>query len=145
MKKIVFSLIAVALFMACLVFAEDKYTVSGEVVYSKDADIYVCLFSQATWPSWKRELPPIPFSQIVKASPSGKASFTFKDVPKGDYLIMTFADENKNGKLDCAPLGWALEPTGYHKPPIEGHTNWYDQKFEVDKDVTGLVLNIEVL
>jgi uncharacterized protein (DUF2141 family) len=137
MKKIVFSLIAVVLFMVCLVFAEDKCTVSGEVLYSKDADIYVCLFSQATWPSWKRELPPSPFTQTVKASPSGRASFTFKEVPKGDYLIMAFADENKNGKLDCDTAGFFLEPASFYKPSIQ-HTNWYDQKFEVDKDVTGI-------
>ena len=127
--------------MACLVFAEDKYTISGEVVYSKDADVYVCLFSQKTWPSWKRELPPIPFSQIVKPSPSGKAFFTFKEVPKGDYLIMAFADENNNGKFDCDTMGFPLEPSSWHhKLKTGGHTNWYDQKFEVDKDVTGIEL-----
>lgn len=139
MKKIIFSLIAVVLFIASLVLAEDKCTVSGEVVYSKDADIYVCLFSQATWPSWKRELPPSPFTQTVRASPSGRASFTFKEVPKGDYLIMDFADENNNGKFDCDTMGMGLEPVRFYKRPIdEGHTNWYHQKFEVDKDVTGI-------
>jgi uncharacterized protein (DUF2141 family) len=137
MKKIVFSLAAVVLVVACLVFAEDKYTISGELVYSKDADIYVCLFSQATWPDWKRQLPPSPFTQTVKASPSGRASFTFKEVSKGDYLVMAFADENKNGKLDCDAWGMFLEPASFYKPSIQ-HTNWDEQKFEVDKDVTGI-------
>ena len=140
MKKIICSSIALFLAMVCLAFAGDRYTVSGQVVSSEDVDVYVCLFSQETWPSWKRELPPKPFTQIVKASPSRKTPFAFKEVPKGDYLIMAFADENKNGKFDCDTMGFGLESTSYYKPKIGDHINWYDQKFEVSKDVTGIEL-----
>ena len=53
---------------------------------------------------------------------------------------MAFADENNNGKCDFDAMGLALEPVSYHKPKIGAHTSWYDQKFEVDRDVTGLAL-----
>jgi hypothetical protein len=79
--------LAVGLLAVSLVFAEDKCTVSGDVVYSKEADIFVCLHNKQTFHEWKI-LPPGSFTQKIKANPSGEASFTFKDVLKGDYLII---------------------------------------------------------
>ena len=144
MKKIV---IAIALTMvlstAGFVFAEDKYSVSGEVIYSGESNIYVCLHTMKTFASFRKELPPPGFMQIVKADVAGKAPFSIEDVPKGEYLIHIFVDENNNGKFDCDTWGYPIEPACMYKPPlIKMHTNWYDQKFEVDSDVTGLVLKL---
>lgn len=133
-------LLAVGLLAVSLVFAEDKCTVSGDVVYSKEADIFVCLHSKQTFHEWKI-LPPGSFTQKIKANPSGKASFTFKDVPKGDYLIIAVADENGNGKIDVDTWGFVQEPMWVYKQnPTGGQLSWSDQKFEVDKDVTGIML-----
>jgi uncharacterized protein (DUF2141 family) len=142
MKRIfVVCFIVGALLLAMsFVIAEDKCTVSGDVAYSKEANIYVCLHDQQTIREWKT-LPQGSFTQKVKASPSGKASFTFKDVPKGDYLIIAFADENGNGKVDVDTWGFAQEPVwAYKQSPTSGYLNWSDQKFEVDKDITGITL-----
>lgn len=132
-----------ALLSSNLGWAGEKYIVSGEVPYSGKANIYVCMFNQETWPNFKRELPPSEFMQIVKANEAGKAPFTFKEVPEGEYIIQVFADENNNGKMDYDSWGYKIEPASMYKPPPDGiHTNWYDQKFMVDKNITGLVIKL---
>jgi len=146
MKKIVFCF-ALATFLSAtsLALAQDKCTVSGEVVYSKDSNIYVLLLNSTTFPpavGRQKELPPPGFVQIVKANASGKASFAFKDVPKGEYVVRVFADENNNGKFDADTWGGSLEPVLHHKPSKDGRANWNEQKFEVDKDVTGIVVKL---
>ena len=114
MKKIVVAFaIAMALYTVSLASAQDKCTVSGEVVYSGDSNIYVCLLNSTTFATAlgrQKELPPPGFVQIVKSNASGKASFEFKDIPKGEYVVRVFADENNNEKCDTDTWGFALEP-----------------------------------
>ena len=146
MKKIVFCF-ALATFLSAtsLALAQDKCTVSGEVVYSKDSNIYVLLLNSTAFPpavGRQKELPPPGFVQIVKANASGKASFAFKDVPKGEYVVRVFADENNNGKFDADTWGNPLERVAGYRPSKDGHANWSEQKFDADKDVTGIVVKL---
>ena len=146
MKRIVIAFaLAMAFSATSLAFGQDKCTVSGEVVYSGDPNIYVCLLNSTTFAAAigrQKELPPPGFVQIVKANASGKASFAFKDVPKGEYVVRVFADENNNGKFDTDTSGFPLEPLSYYKPLKHGYDNWQDSKFGVDKDVTGIVVKL---
>ena len=147
MKRIVVTLaLAMAFSAASLAFAQDKCTISGEVVYSGNSNVYVCLLNSTTFAAAlgrQKELPPPGFAQIVKANASGKASFAFKDVPKGEYVVHAFADENSNAKMDTDTFGSPIEPRDYYKPMSAGiHANWSEQKFNVDKDVTGIVLKL---
>jgi len=115
--------------------------VSGEAAYSKAATIYVCLHTQQTFVSYKFAMPAGSFTQTIKANSSGKASFTFKGVPKGEYIIVAFADENGNGKMDLTMYGLSVEPLWVYKEISKGQKlQWSDQKFVVDKDVTGITL-----
>jgi uncharacterized protein (DUF2141 family) len=141
MKKIIVSFIFAALPIAALAFAEDDFTVSGDLTCYMETNIYVCLHNQQTCANWKKDLPSGPFTQIIRADLSGKKSFTFNGVPKGEYVLFAFADENGNGKLDYDPSGRVEEPIAVHKAFLSGRSldiNWLDQKFEVDKDITGL-------
>jgi len=147
MKKIVFAFaLVMALSAASLALAQDKCTVSGEVVYSGDSNIYICLLNSTTWAPFvgrQNELPPPGFVQIVKANAAGKASFAFKDVPKGEYVVRVFSDENNNGKFDRDTWGYPLEPIKSYKPPADGiHTNWTEQKFPADKDIADIVVKL---
>lgn len=147
MKRIiVIFAIAMALSTVSLVFAQDKCTVSGEVLYSGDSNIYVCLLNSTTFAAAvgrEKELPPPGFVQIVKVNGSSKAFFIFKNVPKGEYVVSAFADKNNNGKMDIDTSWTLIEPTDYYKPRVHGRDcNWYGQKFKVDKDVTGIVLKL---
>lgn len=146
MKRIVFTFaLAIALSAATTALAQDKYTVSGEVVYSGHSNLYVSLLNLTTFAAAlgpDKELPPPGFLQILKTNASGKASFAFKDVPKGDYIVRVFADENNNGKFDTDAFGIPIEPGGCYRPPAGGGHNWYELKFEVAKDITGIVIKL---
>jgi uncharacterized protein (DUF2141 family) len=142
MKKVILFFVGVALSMTSVGFAQETFTVAGEVMYSTDANIYVCLHTVQTFPDWKKALPPGSFTQTVKASPSGKADFNFKDVPRGEYVIIAFVDQNGNGRLDCDTWGYPQEAYWtYKENPMPGFgTNWYDQKFQVNESVSGIVI-----
>lgn len=143
MRKIIVSLICAALPIAALVFAEDKFTVSGDLICYMETDIYVCLHNQQTCANWNKDLPSGPFTQIIRTDLSGKKPFVFNGVPKGEYVLFAFADENGNGKLDFDPSGRVEEPIAMHKAFLSGRALdiiWLDQKFEVDKDITGLAM-----
>jgi uncharacterized protein (DUF2141 family) len=147
MKKIVFALtFAIALSVVINIYAQDKCTISGEVLYSGESNIYVLLLNSKTFPAAagrKKEMPPPGFVQIVKAGASGKASFAFKNIPKGEYIVRVFADENNNGKFDCDAWGFPLEPMKSYKPSADGiQSNWYEQKFAADKDITDIMVKL---
>jgi len=146
MKRLMTLVVMMAVPLVCfgLVWAEGQYTVSGEVRNCGEANMRVCLLTQDAYRAFvgpEREMPPSGFKKMVKADVYGRASFAFTDVPKGDYLLIVFADENNNGKLDRNTWGDLLEPCCTYNTTEIGW-NWHNHKFEVDKDTTGLVLNI---
>ena len=119
--------------------AQDKFSVSGEVVYSGTDSIYVCLHTEETLEKFTKALPPQAFVQVVKATSSGRATFKLVEIPKGDYVLMVFIDKNNNGKFDCDDWGRPIEPFLMHKT-YRIFLSWIDQRFEVDKDVSGIEL-----
>ena len=143
MTKIAIIGLLVALLSANIGWAEDTCRVSGEVQYSGDADIHVCLFDSKTFQNVTRALPQHPYLLVIKARQSGKTSFVFDAIPRGEYLILAFVDENRNGRADCTPHGFIDEPSCmYRSCSMERGVNWYDQKFVLDKDIDGIVLNL---
>jgi len=46
------------------------------------------------------------------------AVIIFKNIPYGTYAVSLFQDENNNGKIDRAPIGFPIEPYG-----ISGNKN----------------------
>lgn len=124
------------------VFGQDRFTVSVTVEYSGVEDVYVCLYDQTSYPTWKKELPPPGFVSVKKCDSSGKASFFFRDVPRGEYVIVAFADKNGNGKLDSDTMGFNLEPFITYKPAQDPTQPpmWHERKFTVDKDQSGIVM-----
>jgi uncharacterized protein (DUF2141 family) len=133
---------AIVLSAGNIVFSQETFTVSGDVLYSKEANIYVCLHTIQTFPAWKKSLPPGSFTQTVNTASSGKSNFKFEHVPKGEYLITAFVDKNGNGRLDCDNWGFPQEPFWtYKENPMPGFgTNWSDQKFQVNENVSGIVI-----
>ena len=143
-KKAMLSLAAL-LVLSASAYGEEKFTVSGEVIFSGDEDIHVSLLTYEAFKNYKKERPPAPFTQIFKANPerekTGRIPFKFVGVPKGSYCIISFLDENKNGKMhylgyvpterECWFKGFIITP------------GWVNVKFEVDKDITGIELKFE--
>jgi len=140
--------LGVLLIASAFVYAEDKFTVSGEVNFPKrKGEIHVELKTQGEFE--KQTQVPEDRRMIIKLSAqqlkSKKASFEFVNVPAGDYLITCFQDLNKNGKLDFVETAFGRqlpdEPRGSYGPPSYPF-GWDTSKFKVDKDITGIKIDL---
>ncbi len=71
------------------------------------------------------------------------AKAVFKNIPYGIYAVSLFQDENNNGVIDRAPIGFPLEPYGIsgNKKTI-APPKFEDGKFLFDKK--SLILTIEL-
>jgi len=144
-KAMLFS--GVLLMASAFAYAEDKFTVAGEVTFTKrKGELHVKLKTQAEYEKGKQV--PEDRRMIIKLSAqqlkSKKASFEFVNVPAGEYLITCFQDLNKNGKLDYS---WRTrfsvreEPWGFYKPH-KWPSSWDTSKFKVDKDIAGIKIDL---
>lgn len=138
--------LGILIMASAFAYAEDKFTVSGEVIHSGGEDIHVSLLTYEAFKNYKKERPPAPFTQIFKANPerkkTGRTPFKFVGVPKGSYCIISFLDENKNGKMHY--LGYLpTERECWFKYFMLDLPGWVNVKFEVDKDITGIELKFE--
>lgn len=76
------------------------------------------------------------FKTVSSAIKSNAASITFTGIPKGEYTVLVFHDENNNGKLDKNFIGMPKEPVacsnnakGFMGPP-----KYDDAKFSITTD-----------
>ena len=54
-----------------------------------------------------------PFKGRVVKIENGKTTIVFTDIPKSEYAVSTFHDENNNGKMDSNFLGIPKEDYGF--------------------------------
>jgi uncharacterized protein (DUF2141 family) len=78
----------------------------------------------------------VSYKTISSPIKSNTASVTFTEIPKGEYTVLVYHDENKNGKLDKNFIGMPKEPVacsnnakGFMGPP-----KYEDAKFTVTAD-----------
>lgn len=83
------------------------------------------------------------FKTASTAIKSNTATVTFTGIPKAEYTIMVYHDENNNGKLDKNFIGMPKEPVacsnnakGFMGPP-----KYEDAKFRVTTDTK---MNIKI-
>jgi uncharacterized protein (DUF2141 family) len=129
-------------------YSQEKFTVSGEVKFSKKEGVIILMldtqeeFENRESPPLERKLMIKPDAQQLKAK---KVSFKFVDVPKGTYAIYCIQDLNENGEMDyiAGSTGhrWPQEPSGYSGQIFLG-VSWSDIKFEVDKDISGIKIEM---
>jgi uncharacterized protein (DUF2141 family) len=77
-----------------------------------------------------------PYKTVSTAIKSNTASVTFAEIPKGEYTVMVYHDENNNKKLDKNFIGMPKEPVacsnnakGFMGPP-----KYDDAKFTISAD-----------
>ena len=58
--------LAALLLVSASAYAEGKFTVSGEVIFSGDEPIYVCLLSKEGFKNYKKKLTLQPFVSIIR-------------------------------------------------------------------------------
>jgi hypothetical protein len=131
-----------------IALAEENYTLSGEVTFQNDGDLYICLLTKEGFRDFQtpgHELTPekckvIKMNADLKAA--GKVSFKFDNVPRGTYCIVALQDVNNNGMADFAQHRIS-EPLGSYK---EGDPTlalpWDDVKFDLKKDITGIEIRM---
>ena len=129
-------------------YAEEKFTVSGEVTFQYDGDIYICLLTMEglrdfNIPGHKLSESPCKVIQMnTDLKKAGKVSFTFDNVPKGTYCVLTYQDVNMNGEVDFENYTMN-EPWGSYKEAFIGLSpTWQKIKFDVEKDITGITIQM---
>jgi uncharacterized protein (DUF2141 family) len=79
----------------------------------------------------------MPYKSIPSEIKGNVATIIFEGIPKGEYAISSYQDENNNGKLDRNEMGIPSEDVacsnnakGFMGPP-----KYQDAKFNIDKDL----------
>jgi Uncharacterized protein conserved in bacteria (DUF2141) len=119
-------------------YAEDKFSVSGELSFLRDGDIYIGLYTRDEWkdrgvksPNSYLCLKPDP--EHKKAS---KVPFKFDGIAGGTYAIYAFQDLNGN-KIQDRRLGvFSLEPSATYKHTTTAE--WDAVRFDVKENMGGI-------
>ena len=141
--------LGVLLMTSSFSYAEETYSLSGQVTISGDQNIYISLYTIESFPQYKKSIPSPPFFQKITPKPeqikAGRASFTFSGIPKGAYCIIAFRDLDNNGTLNADTWGQIQEPICYYKesPAPWLTANWNDVNFELVNDITGILMKLE--
>ena len=151
MSKTLMILLGIVLVISASAYAAENYSLSGQVSFSGQDDIYLCLYTIENFPQYKKTLPPEPFFKKIKPNPeqiqAGRLSFTFSGVPEGTYCIIAFQDVDNNGRLTCNTWGGIEEVMCFYKESSAADffsdTNWNDVKFELDKDISGIGIKLD--
>jgi uncharacterized protein (DUF2141 family) len=149
MSKTPMILLGIVFMISACAYAADNYSLSGQVTFSGQEDIYLSLYTIENFPQYKKTLPPEPFVKKIKPSPeqikAGRLSFMFSGIPKSAYCIVAFQDVNNNGELTCDTWGKIEEPICFYKEILIhlSFANWNDVKFELDKDISGIVMKLD--
>lgn len=144
LKKLLF-LLWLVLFALNLAHAEETFTISGEVNFQYDGDIYICLFTMEDLRDFTRphhELSQSPCKAIpmnADLKKAGKVSFKFDNVAQDTYCLVSYQDVNMNGQVDF--VNYSIdEPFGIYKP--WGNFIWQKIKFDLQKDMAGIRIDM---
>ena len=129
--------------------AGEKYTITGDVSFQYDGDIYICLCTRAEWSEFQRpghELSQ-PQCKFIKMNSdlkkAGKVSFKLDSIPKGTYVIVAYQDVNKNKKVDFENY-IMNEPWGTYKEgnPASSMPTWGLVRFNLENDIEGIEIQM---
>jgi len=119
-------------------YGQEKFSVSGELSFLRDGDMYIGLFRPDEWKDRREKLPKLflhlkPDSEQKKVS---KVSFKFDNVESGTYGIYAFQDLNGNGKQDCRTGVFSLEPCATFNHTTTGE--WNEVKFDLKENINDI-------
>jgi hypothetical protein len=146
--KVLGLIIAIFLFWGN-VFGQETYSITGDISYRYDADIYVRVCTMEEWaeflrPNYELSVPPWKIIKLnSETNKSGKVSFKLDSIPKGTYVIVAFQDIIKNQKVDYEGLHMK-EPYGTYKEDdyVSGRPRWDYVKFNLEKNVGEIKIKI---
>jgi len=112
MKKFLFVLICSALFGLNQMKAQNL-TVHIQGIEQDKGKVFVALFnSQETWLKQS-------FKSLEQDVTGATCTVTFTDLPKGEYAIAIFHDENGNGKWDTGDYDTKKQPEEVYYYPYD--------------------------
>lgn len=124
-------LVSVFVLASFMTSAQDSYSLTIEITNasSDDGQLVIGLYNSES--SFLRDTYMGQLSPVV----NGKATVTFNNVPKGNYAVSLFHDENKNNKLDSNFMGIPKEDYGCSNDArgFMGPPSWSDAKFTLNE------------
>jgi len=129
--------------------ASETYTITGDVIFKKDGDIYIRICKLKEWaeflrPNYELSVPPWKLIKFnTEERERGKVSFKLDNIPSGTYVIVAFQDVNKNQRVDYEGLHMK-EPWGTYKEDdyLSNRPRWDIVKFELKKNIEGITIQI---
>ena len=141
-------IIVALILLASVTYAGENYTISGEVSFQYDGDIYICLFTKDEFlDDYRKHKLSRPQCQRVRMNSDfkkvGKVSFKFDSIPKGTYCILTFQDVNMNQKIDIVGFT-TTDPRGSYKEQVSPFESliWSEIKFDLERDLTDIKIRM---
>jgi len=129
--------------------AEEKYTITGNVSFQYDGDIYIRICTLEEWaeflkPNYELSVPPWKMIKInSETKKAGEVSFKLDSIPTGTYVIVAFQDVIKNQKVDYEGM-YIKEPWGTYKEDdfLGNRPRWNIVKFNLEKDIGGIKIKL---
>jgi hypothetical protein len=147
-KGLIALLITLSLFIG-VTYAGEGFTISGDLTFQYEGDIYVCLLTMEAFQVIRERNPSPPYLKIIKVDAAlkkaGRVSFEFVKIPKGTYSIIAYQETIKNSKFDFNPFfGTSKEPYGSYRamPPERSSPDWTVIKFDLDENLTGIEIQM---
>lgn len=145
MKK--FSITAMALLLTVFAFAVAQAQKGTIIVTTTQIDVKqggmvkIGIYNSAGFPTVGKEVAGVDIA-VTKAS----VTYTFKEVPVGQYGIAVFQDKNNDGELSKNLVGSPKEPYGFSKNKYGffGPPDFDDVSFPVKENkVISLTVNLK--
>lgn len=134
MKKFLFVLICSAWFGLNQMKAQNL-TVHIQGIEQDKGKVFVALFnSQETWLKQS-------FKSLEQDVTGATCTVTFSDLPKGEYAIAIFHDENGNGTMDFGKMGIPIEKFGFSNDAkcVMGPPAFEDATIVFEKDAESTI------
>lgn len=134
MKKFLFVLICSAWFGLNQMKAQNL-TVHIQGIEQDKGKVFVALFnSQETWLKQS-------FKSLEQDVTGATCTVTFTDLPKAEYAIAIFHDENGNGTMDFGKMGIPIEKFGFSNDAkcVMGPSAFEDAKIVFEKDAESTI------
>ncbi len=135
------------IFIVSIAYSGENCTISGEVSFQYDGDIYICLFTKDEFRDYPKHKLSRPQCQRVRMNSDfkkvGKVSFKFDSIPKGTYCILTFQDVNMNQKIDIVGFT-TTDPRGSYKEQVSPFESliWSEIKFDLERDLKDIKIQM---
>lgn len=143
-KEVCMMLVACLAVLPTLVWAEESFTVAGEIEFEKSGNIYLQIVTEDQFKNDKEGTASIIINVGAEEQQTGKVSFSLENVPAGTYAITSFQDVDGDGDLTFGTFG-PKEPWGtyqHNRPKFSG-PKFEKMAFEVKENLSGISIKLK--